>query len=54
MLQFLIDEVMKDENGYGSTTKPSFYRTDYLVRAIVGAVGLSARATQDAVCSRHG
>ncbi|MGA7516246.1 MAG: DUF1214 domain-containing protein, partial [Pseudolabrys sp.] len=33
---------MKDENGWGFTTKTGIYGTDYLMRALVTAIGLGA------------
>jgi hypothetical protein len=46
MLQFNKD--VKDVNGWGYTTKTGLYGTDYLMRALVTAIGLGARP-QDAV-----
>lgn len=49
MLQFKINKDMKDENGWGFTTKAGIYGTDYLMRALVTAIGLGANQPQDAV-----
>jgi hypothetical protein len=49
MLQFKINKEMKDINGWGYTTKTGLYGTDYLMRALVTAIGLGANRPQDAV-----
>ncbi|MBR0784128.1 DUF1254 domain-containing protein [Bradyrhizobium iriomotense] len=49
MLQFKINKDVKDENGWGFTTKTGIYGTDYLMRAFVTAIGLGANRPQDAV-----
>jgi hypothetical protein len=49
MLQFKINKDMKDINGWGYTTKTGLYGTDYLMRALVTAIGLGANRPQDAV-----
>jgi hypothetical protein len=49
MLQFKVNKDMKDENGWGFTTKTGIYGTDYLMRALVTAIGLGANRPQDAV-----
>jgi hypothetical protein len=49
MLQFKINKDFKDENGWAYTTKTGIYGTDYLMRAIVTAIGLGANRPQDAV-----
>jgi hypothetical protein len=49
MLQFKINKEVKDENGFGFTTKTGIYGTDYLMRALVTAIGLGANRPQDAV-----
>jgi hypothetical protein len=49
MLQFKINKDVKDVNGWGFTTKTGVYGTDYLMRALVTAVGLGANRPQDAV-----
>ena len=49
MLQFKINKDVKDVNGWGYTTKTGLYGTDYLMRALVTAIGLGANRPQDAV-----
>jgi hypothetical protein len=49
MLQFKINKDVKDVNGWGYITKTGLYGTDYLVRALVTAIGLGANRPQDAV-----
>jgi hypothetical protein len=49
MLQFKINKEVKDVNGWGYTTKTGLYGTDYLMRALVTAIGLGANRPQDAV-----
>ncbi len=49
MLQFKINKDVKDENGWGYTTKTGIYGTDYLMRALITAIGLGANRPQDAV-----
>jgi hypothetical protein len=49
MLQFKINKDIKDENGWAYTTKTGIYGTDYLMRALVTAIGLGANRPQDAV-----
>jgi hypothetical protein len=49
MLQFKINKEVKDENGWNFTTKTGIYGTDYLMRALVTAIGLGANRPQDAV-----
>ncbi|WP_395698634.1 DUF1254 domain-containing protein [Methylocella sp.] len=49
MLQFKINPAMKEENGWGYTLKTGLYGTDYLMRALVTAIGLGANRPQDAV-----
>jgi hypothetical protein len=49
MLQFKINKDVKDENGRGYTTKTGIYGTDYLMRALITAIGLGANRPQDAV-----
>jgi hypothetical protein len=44
MLQFKINKDFKDENGWAYTTKTGIYGTDYLMRALVTAIGLAAGA----------
>ena len=49
MLQFKINKDVKDVNGWGYTTKTGLYGTDYLMRALVTAIGLGANRPQDAI-----
>jgi len=49
MIQFKINKDVKDVNGWGFTTKTGLYGTDYLMRALVTAIGLGANRPQDAV-----
>ena len=49
MLQFKLNKDVKDINGWGYTTKTGIYGTDYLMRALVTAIGLGANRPQDAV-----
>jgi hypothetical protein len=49
MIQFKINKDIKDENGWAFTTKTGIYGTDYLMRALVTAIGLGANRPQDAV-----
>jgi hypothetical protein len=49
MLQFRINPAVKDVNGWGFTTRTGIYGTDYLMRALVTAIGLGANRPQDAV-----
>ena len=49
MPQFKVNEEVKDINGWGFTTKTGIYGTDYLMRALVTAIGLGANRPQDAV-----
>ena len=49
MIQFKINKEVKDVNGWGFTTKTGLYGTDYLMRALVTAIGLGANRPQDAV-----
>src|SRR5262249_18593162 len=49
MVQFKINKDVKDVNGFGFTTKTGLYGTDYLMRALVTAIGLGANRPQDAV-----
>jgi hypothetical protein len=49
MLQFKINKDVKDINGWGYTTKTGLYGTDYLMRALVTAIGFGANRPQDAV-----
>lgn len=49
MLQFKINDAVKHINGWNFTTKTGLYGTDYLMRALVTAIGLGANLPQDAV-----
>lgn len=49
MLQFKINGAVKHENGWAFTKKTGIYGTDYLMRALVTAIGLGANRPQDAV-----
>jgi hypothetical protein len=49
MLQFKINRAVKHDNGWNFTTKTGLYGTDYLMRALVTAIGLGANRPQDAV-----
>jgi len=49
MLQFKVNKDVKDINGWAFTTKTGLYGTDYLMRALVTAIGLGANRPQDAV-----
>jgi hypothetical protein len=49
MLQFKVNKAVKNENGFAFTTKTGVYGTDYLMRALVTAIGLGANRPQDAV-----
>ncbi len=49
MLQFKVNDEVKHINGWNFTTKTGLYGTDYLMRALVTAIGLGANRPQDAV-----
>jgi hypothetical protein len=49
MLQFKINPAVKNVNGWAYTTKTGIYGTDYLMRAVVTAIGLGANRPQGAV-----
>jgi hypothetical protein len=49
MLQFKINDAVKHISGWNFTTKTGLYGTDYLMRALVTAIGLGANRPQDAV-----
>jgi hypothetical protein len=49
MLQFKINPNIRDEQGWAFTTKTGIYGTDYLMRALITAIGLGANRPQDAV-----
>ncbi|SDR64275.1 Uncharacterized conserved protein [Rhizobiales bacterium GAS113] len=49
MIQFKINKAVKDVNGWGVITNTGLYGTDYLMRALITAIGLGANRPQDAV-----
>lgn len=49
MLQFRINPAVNDINGWAYTTRTGVYGTDYLMRALITAIGLGANRPQDAV-----
>jgi hypothetical protein len=49
MLQYKVNRDLKDNNGWAFTTKTGLYGTDYLMRALITAIGLGANRPQDAV-----
>ncbi len=49
MLQFKVNKAIKDEKGWAFTTRTGIYGTDYLMRALITAIGLGANRPQDAV-----
>jgi hypothetical protein len=49
MLQFKINDAIKNQNGWAFTTKTGVYGTDYLMRGLITAIGLGANRPQDAV-----
>ena len=49
MAQFKLNKDVKDINGWAFTTKTGIYGTDYLMRALITAIGLGANRPQDAV-----
>jgi hypothetical protein len=49
MIQFKINKEVKNINGWAFTTKTGLYGTDYLMRALVTAIGLGANRPEDAV-----
>jgi hypothetical protein len=49
MLQFKVNPAIKNDNGFAFTTKTGIYGTDYLMRALITAIGLGANRPQDAV-----
>lgn len=49
MLQFKVNKEVHDINGFGYITKTGIYGTDYLMRALITAIGLGANRPQDAV-----
>lgn len=42
-------KTLKDENGWSFTTNTGIYGTDYLMRALITAIGLGANRPQDAI-----
>jgi hypothetical protein len=49
MLQFKVNAAVRDINGWAYTTKTGVYGTDYLMRALITAIGLGANRPQDAI-----
>jgi hypothetical protein len=49
MLQYKINRELRDVNGWNYTLKTGVYGTDYLMRALITAIGLGANRPQDAV-----
>jgi hypothetical protein len=49
MIQFMINKDVTDEKGWAYTTKTGIYGTDYLMRALITAIGLGANRPQDAI-----
>jgi hypothetical protein len=49
MIQFKINRAVKHDNGWNFTTKTGLYGADYLMRALITAIGLGANRPQDAV-----
>jgi hypothetical protein len=49
MLQYKANSAFKDSNGWAFTTKTGVYGADYLMRAIITAIGLGANRPQDAI-----
>jgi hypothetical protein len=49
MLQFRTNKDVQHINGWNFTTRTGLYGTDYLMRALVTAIGLGANRPQDAV-----
>jgi len=49
MLQFKINEAVQHVQSWNFTTKTGLYGTDYLMRALITAIGLGANRPQDAV-----
>ncbi|WP_324617732.1 DUF1254 domain-containing protein [Microvirga pudoricolor] len=49
MIQFKINKDVRDIDGWAFTTKTGIYGTDYLMRALITAIGLGANRPQDAV-----
>lgn len=49
MLQFKVNKDVQHVDGWNFTTKTGLYGTDYLMRALITAIGLGANRPQDAV-----
>lgn len=49
MMQFKVNKDVKDIHGWTFTTRTGIYGTDYLMRALITAIGLGANRPQDAV-----
>ena len=49
MLQFKVNKAVKNINGWMFDTETGVYRTDYLNRAFITAIGLGANRPQDAI-----
>ena len=49
MLQFKVNDAIKHQHGWNFTTRTGLYGTDYLMRALIAAIGLGANRPQDAV-----
>jgi hypothetical protein len=49
MIQFKINKGVKDENGWAYFPQGGVYGTDYLMRALVTAIGLGCNRPQDAI-----
>jgi hypothetical protein len=49
MIQFKVNKAVKDENGWAFFSQGGVYGTDYLMRALVTAVGLGCNRPQDAI-----
>ncbi|MGE0037979.1 MAG: DUF1214 domain-containing protein, partial [Xanthobacteraceae bacterium] len=49
MAQFKLNKEVKHLNGWAFTTKTGIYGTDYLMRALITAIGLGANRPQDAI-----
>ncbi len=49
MVQFKINKEVKNVKGWGFTTATGLYGTDYLMRALITAIGLGANRPQDAI-----
>lgn len=49
MLQFVVNPAMNHSKGWAYTTRTGLYGDDYLMRALVTAIGLGANRPQDAI-----